>query len=106
MSSVGIPIGVNTSNIKLSREFELPKRMRINDWQVMRDGGKNRSRKFMALPYTTNNLSITGPEQVKWKYVKLILHGSILFSKYFKNTNSRNYRIFYYLTGECVSRST
>ena len=61
---VGIPIGVNTSNIKLAREFDLPRRTRINDWQVMRDGGKNRSRKLMALPYTTNTLSITGPEQV------------------------------------------
>ena len=61
---LGIPIGVNTSNIKLAREFDLPRRTRINDWQVMRDGGKNRSRKLMALPYTTNTLSITGPEQV------------------------------------------
>ena len=64
MFHLGIPIGVNTSNIKLAREFDLPRRTRINDWQVMRDGGKNRSRKLMALPYTTNTLSITGPEQV------------------------------------------
>ena len=64
VSYLGIPIGVSTSNIKLAREFELPRRMRINDWQVMRDGGKNRSKKFMALPFTTNKLSITGPEQV------------------------------------------
>ena len=64
ISCLGIPIGVNTTNIKLSREFELPSRMRINDWQVMRDGGKEKSRKYMALPFTTNNLSITGPEQV------------------------------------------
>ena len=61
---LGIPIGVSTSNIKLAREFELPRKVRLNDWQIMRDGGLNRSRKFMALPFTTNKLSITGPEQV------------------------------------------
>ena len=61
---LGIPIGVGTSNIKLAREFELPRKVRLNDWQIMRDGGPNRSRKFMALPFTTNKLSITRPEQV------------------------------------------
>ena len=62
---LGIPIGVSTHNIKLARELDLPQRLRINDWQVLRDGGKNRSRKYMALPFTTTNVSITGPEQVK-----------------------------------------
>ena len=75
---LGIPIGVSTSNIKLARELDLPNRLRINDWQVLRDGGKNRSRKYMALPFTTTNLSINGPEQVIARIIRYSLEFKII----------------------------
>lgn len=58
----GIPLGTSARNISLAREFELPAREMIGEWQIQRGGGKRV--RFMALPITSKSVDISDPENV------------------------------------------
>lgn len=59
---LGIPLGTSARNISLAREFELPAREMIGEWQIQRGGGKRV--RFMALPITSKSVDISDPENV------------------------------------------